>query len=1035
MGDSPSKEMAEKMTRARVAFALLCGLAVCCSVMYITADGESETALASKAAKSVYGIGGPSSVDSTDVQKAGTVFTNTPDGRMRLTDYLNNVEKEIAAEEAARKRDVAAVRAQMARNFAFNMAARKKLKKFLLAKMAANAKKAKKDLDIAMRRTQAQFAAAAKLANMRNAANIARSKKIRKVVAANKAEAAKNLATQVAAQQRAMAALKSKVNARIDQTNKHVAANAAQIKENAKAARKALEKAVNIFDKKTANAREEAQKGRSKLGAQLAAQDKAVRQWANNKLKIVVASTAAHFRRVRAKMAADRAHADALLKSTTSRMTASLNAEKALRDSQFAKTVKDIASAKAEAKVRVAAASAGFKVGIRRLRATVDRQVAKTNARITDLSGVVEKNKLAQAKVNNNVAAEMKRMISLGNKRYQEHLKHDKELESLINKNKATTDARLDRMAAHFAQELDKVRGTMKKNRAHATHMLKKETGKLYAAIAKGEKLQAKTNAALSAQTRQARLDIQDALRAAKKDFGKRLGALHTTVVKNNKKFEKKMDKLTGIVRANAVKSAKGRAMLASVMKSNKEELKAAVAKAIARGESRMAAAESKLKDLNAKTKASMNTRITAQISKDARSEMRKEMLYAVRSAAALAKSNLVAATKDAKAKFAAASNKEAAAAAKNAAARAALAGKIAADKKFAARALKDAVGGLTRSLLALKTETSKKINTRVTAYAKRLAAQAKSVDAAMKANVATLTGKISAARASIKAATSSANAASMGRANGVLKELSSAMASAKKRAQDKFAKLYTKMAKDRSSNDSNLKIAIVTINNKIAKQAALADSRFATTVKNIAAARKKAADEVAAARKAFATSIAAVTSSIKDQETRLAGEIQVVSGEVMSHKAAQIRVNRRTQAELKRIMKLSDSSHSTSIRARGKLGKILNENKRAAAEEVKALDGLFKGKLAKIRAQAAANSLAAARDLSKASKGMYGRLARDQLQLTAVNVANAAAIAKYSAEASAGVAEAKAKMNGALNTLTNTVAANQKHVQKGFED
>jgi len=51
-----------------------------------------------------------------------------------------------------------------------------------------------------------------------------------------------------------------------------------------------------------------------------------------------------------------------------------------------------------------------------------------------------------------------------------------------------------------------------------------------------------------------------------------------------------------------------------------------------------------------------------------------------------------------------------------------------------------------------------------------------------------------------------------------------------------------------------------------------------------------------------------------------------------------------------------------------------------------------------------------------------------------AFNVANAAAIAKYNAEASAGVAEAKAKMNGALNTLTNTVAANQKHVQKGFE-
>merc|ERR1712070_604720 len=665
----------------------------------------------------------------------------------------------------------------------------------------------------------------------------------------------------------------------------------------------------------------EAQKGRSKLGAQLAAQDKAVRQWANNKLKIVVASTAAHFRRVRAKMAADRAHADALLKSTTSRMTASLNAEKALRDSQFAKTVKDIASAKAEAKARVAAASAGFKVGIRRLRATVDRQVAKTNARITDLSGVVEKNKLAQAKVNNNVAAEMKRMISLGNKRYQEHLKHDKELQRLINKNKATTDARLDRMAAFYAAQLDKVRGTMKKNRAHATHMMGKETGKLYAAIAKGEKLQAKTNAALSAQTRQARLDIQDALRAAKKDFGKRLGALHTTVVKNNKKFEKKMDKLTGIVRANAVKSAKGRAMLASVMKSNKEELKASVAKAIARGESRMAAAESKLKDLNAKTKASMNTRITAQISKyakqaasqieglrlsskEARSEMRKEMLYAVRSAAALAKSNLVAATKDAKAKFAAASNKEAAAAAKNAAARAAPAGKIAADKKFAARALKDAVGGLTRSLLALKTETSKKTNNKVGAYADRLAAQAKAVDAAMKANVASLSSKIAAARASVKAATGAANAASAARFGAVLKEVGAAMTAAKKASQDKFSKLYARMAAARKTADTNLKAAVVTINDKIAKQAALADSRFSKTVKDISAARKEAASEVAQARKSFSTSLAAVTAAVKDQETRLSGEIQVVSGEVLSRKASQIRVNRHTQAELKRITK-----------------------------------------------------------------------------------------------------------------------------------
>merc|ERR1719352_129791 len=335
--------MAEKMTRARVAFALLCGLAVCCSVMYITADAGEEVVRASAPAKSVYGIGGPTSVDSTDVQKAGTIFTNTPDGRMRLTDYLTNVEKEIAAEEAARKRDVAAVRAQMDRNFAFNQAARKKLKKALLHKMAVNAKKAKDDLARAMRYVQYRFHRAAALANRRNSANIRRSKAIRARVARDKAHAAHQLKVAVKAQQRSMAAYKSAINARIAQTNKHVAVNAAQIKENAKAARKALEGAVSKFDKKVANARAEAAKGRSKLAAQLAAQDKATRQWANNKLKVVVAKTAA-----------DRHHADMALKAATSRMTASLNAAKALNDRRFSKTVKDIAAAKAEAKSRVA---------------------------------------------------------------------------------------------------------------------------------------------------------------------------------------------------------------------------------------------------------------------------------------------------------------------------------------------------------------------------------------------------------------------------------------------------------------------------------------------------------------------------------------------------------------------------------------------------------------------------------------------------------------------------------------------------------
>merc|ERR1712196_58503 len=117
----------------------------------------------------------------------------------------------------------------------------------------------------------------AKLQNERNKANIARSKHIRAVVEANKKEAKK--------------------------------------------AREELEKAVAIFDKKAANARSEAAAGRSKLAAQLESQDKSLRQWANNKMKVVMAATAAKFRRVREKMAADRHAADLALKAASTQMT------------------------------------------------------------------------------------------------------------------------------------------------------------------------------------------------------------------------------------------------------------------------------------------------------------------------------------------------------------------------------------------------------------------------------------------------------------------------------------------------------------------------------------------------------------------------------------------------------------------------------------------------------------------------------------------------------------------------------------------
>merc|ERR1711912_172842 len=654
-----------------------------------------------------------------------------------------------------------------------------------LAKMAVNAKKAKDDLDRDMRIVQAKFARFAERENKRNRATIARSAKTREIMRKNKAHAAKQLQLAVASQQRALAALASATNAKIKQTNKHIAANAAQIKENAKKARKDLEKAMDRFDKKMAHVTEQAKKGRSKLAAQAVAQDKRFRQYANNKIKEIGAQTAAQFRKVRATMARDRAHADMALKHASARMDAALNANKALRDRRFAKTVSDIAAAKKEANDRVKKFRRDFKVSI------------------LQLSGVVQNNKLEQAKVNRQVSAELKRMVKIGDARYKEHLKKDKELRRLMARNKAETAARMQRLSNSFFSQISKIRKQMRRDRAHAERALSRKTDALYATLAKNQKAQEAANHALSAATRRAKLDAEAALRSAKASFTGRVAGLTKTVHSLERKHNSEIQKLTGVVVANDIKDAAGRARLRAISKFNKAQMKSAVRDAIHKGEQRALKIEKKMKSINAKTRAALNNRITTEISKlaknihaqidelnlqtaAARAEMRKEVLYAIKSAAAIAKQDLKKNVAWAEAQFAALHKGLSAEKKKGAAARAALAHSIARNKKHVIDQLGDAVATQQRTLLSLKEETAKKIkktNKNISAHAAQMQKNAAIVAAQMRSDTAAINAKLEAAR---KAAVVELGAVS-------------------------------------AASAANL-------NDQLAKQSALADSRFSTT-------------------------------------------------------------------------------------------------------------------------------------------------------------------------------------------------------------
>merc|ERR1711966_516400 len=191
-------------------------------------------------------------------------------------------------------------------------------------------------------------------------------------------------------------------------------------------------------------------------------------------------------------MAKDRAHADAALAHASSRVNAALNAAKLLQNKRFAQSVEDIAAAKKEANDRVAKFRASFKTDILKLTGVVAEQTKKLNNRVTQLSSTIMNNKLEQAKVNSAVDKELKNMVSIGNKRYADHLKKDKELKSLMAKNKAETQKAMDSMALKFYAAIDAIKAQMKKDRAHAEAGLAKETGALYDTLKKNKMAQDK---------------------------------------------------------------------------------------------------------------------------------------------------------------------------------------------------------------------------------------------------------------------------------------------------------------------------------------------------------------------------------------------------------------------------------------------------------------------------------------------------------------------------------------------------------------
>merc|ERR1719498_296114 len=365
-----------------------------------------------------------------------------------------------------------------------------------------------------------------------------------------------------------------------------------------------------------------------------------------------------------------------------------------------------------------------------------------------------------------------------------------------------------------------------------------------------------------------------------------------------------------------------------------------------------------------------------------------------------------------------------------SATARADLNAQVEEDRTHALNALRDAVSAQNNAFMALKTETEEAIkatNTDVAAYGKAVEKHAADVEAQMAANIATLTGKLDAAKDQAEKQLAAADKASAKRHTDAIDAIKSGLEAAKKDQDQKSDNVYKHMGKDRSHADTELAAATERLNKKLAKHAALEDSRFATSVKDITAARKEAWDEVQAARQDFTMGYTEVVSTLKKTETRLQTETGQAAKLVISEAARQARINQKTEEEMARIVKLSDANMSTNKNARGKIKELMNKNKAVAAQEVADLKTKAEGQISSLRAFQAQLRRQAAHDLTDATDKLYVELSKQKTQqeLAMKDLEKEASIQK--AAVASHLADAEAEFASKFQTLTNTVASNQR--------
>jgi len=447
---------------------------------------------------------------------------------------------------------------------------------------------AKKNLADTVKWSTGRFAALDAVLDTNQAKSAGDRAKLKAEVDAQKADAKLKLQNAVDAQARARISFEEETHQEIEATNKNIDAAADQMEKNAEKVKADIKSDTATILGKVAAAKKAAQTGLASAEAASVARYQGALKAVEDGIAAAEKTSQKRFGQLYVDMAADRKSWDHKYATSISELNDALASEAALQSEQFTKNMDDIADYKKKARQRVVDARKSVKSDIAGLTAVITDQQKRINGEIAVVSGMVRDNAAQNAQTNKKVKTALDAIESASDSEFSKSKRFHKELKAKVDANKAAASEEVKALTKKTRFEVAMTRSKQAEYRLQAAQALTEATKGLYDSMAKQATDDALAKASLGSDLAGASAATAGKLKSAQDDFESKLNTMTNIVTSNQKKYEKRMEHMTGVVHDWKAGSEADRALVKDQVIAMEADLNGAIARAIQLGEAKM---------------------------------------------------------------------------------------------------------------------------------------------------------------------------------------------------------------------------------------------------------------------------------------------------------------------------------------------------------------------------------------------------------------------------------------------------------------